>query len=297
MKLRLYFFCSVWIVILSVGLWVKKKKKVKLKSEVIFFSLKSLPWWAIASLIAANISAEQFIGMSGSGHGGLAIATYEWMAALIIGGDFFAIFIKKKIYTIPEFVEQRYSSQLKTILAVFWIALYVFVNLASVLYLGGLALQTILGVNLISAVIGLAVFAVAYSLYGGLSAVAWTDIIQVVVLILGGFVTTYLALDTVSGGQGFIKGLTSIYAAVPERFDMILDKNNPEYMNLPGIGVLIGGMWIANLYYWGFNQYIIKRTLAAKSLEESQKEFFCCWFKNDNTTYCRNSWISICNYK
>ena len=213
--------------------------------------------------------------MSGSGFaGGLAIATYEWMAALtliVVGKFFLPIFIKKKIYTIPEFVEQRYSSQLKTILAVFWIALYIFVNLASVLYLGGLALQTILGVNMIYAIIGLALFAVAYSLYGGLSAVAWTDIIQVVVLILGGLVTTYLALDTASGGQGFIKGLNSIYDAVPERFDMILEKNNPEYMNLPGIGVLIGGMWIANLYYWGFNQYIIQRTLAAKSLEESQK--------------------------
>ena len=270
-------FAMYAIIILSVGLWVSRSKKGETKStEDYFLASKSLPWWAIgASLIAANISAEQFIGMSGSGFaGGLAIATYEWMAALtliVVGKFFLPIFIKKKIYTIPEFVEQRYSSQLKTILAVFWIALYVFVNLASVLYLGGLALQTILGVNLISAVIGLALFAVAYSLYGGLSAVAWTDIIQVVVLILGGFVTTYLALDTVSGGQGFIEGLNSIYAAVPERFDMILEKNNPEYMNLPGIGVLIGGMWIANLYYWGFNQYIIQRTLAAKSLEESQK--------------------------
>ncbi|PWH10333.1 sodium/glucose cotransporter [Bacteroidetes bacterium SCGC AAA795-G10] len=270
-------FALYAIVILSVGLWVSRSKKGETKStEDYFLASKSLPWWAIgASLIAANISAEQFIGMSGSGFaGGLAIATYEWMAALtliVVGKFFLPIFIKKKIYTIPEFVEQRYSSQLKTILAVFWIALYIFVNLASVLYLGGLALQTILGVNMISAIIGLALFAVAYSLYGGLSAVAWTDIIQVVVLILGGLVTTYLALDTVSGGQGFIKGLNSIYDAVPERFDMILEKNNPEYMNLPGIGVLIGGMWIANLYYWGFNQYIIQRTLAAKSLEESQK--------------------------
>ncbi len=270
-------FALYAIVILSVGLWVSRSKKGETKStEDYFLASKSLPWWAIgASLIAANISAEQFIGMSGSGFaGGLAIATYEWMAALtliVVGKFFLPIFIKKKIYTIPEFVEQRYSSQLKTILAVFWIALYIFVNLASVLYLGGLALQTILGVNMISAIIGLALFAVAYSLYGGLSAVAWTDIIQVVVLILGGLVTTYLALDTASGGQGFIKGLNSIYDAVPERFDMILEKNNPEYMNLPGIGVLIGGMWIANLYYWGFNQYIIQRTLAAKSLEESQK--------------------------
>ena len=265
------------LIILGVGLWVSRNKDgVEKSSEDYFLASKSLPWWAIgASLIAANISAEQLIGMSGSGFaGGLAIATYEWMAALtliVVGKFFLPIFIKKKIYTIPEFVEQRYSSQLKTILAVFWIGLYVFVNLASVLYLGGLALETILGIDMLTAVIGLASFAAAYSLYGGLSAVAWTDIIQVVVLVLGGLITTYLALDTVSGGDGFLNGLVDIYNAVPERFDMILEKSNPEYMNLPGIGVLIGGMWIANIYYWGFNQYIIQRTLAAKSLEESQK--------------------------
>ena len=270
-------FAVYAVIILGVGLWVSRNKEGKTKStEDYFLASKSLPWWAIgASLIAANISAERFIGMSGSGFaGGLAIATYEWMAALtliVVGKFFLPIFIKKKIYTIPEFVEQRYSSQLKTILAVFWIGLYVFVNLASVLYLGGLALQTILGIDMLTAVIGLATFAAAYSLYGGLSAVAWTDIIQVIVLVLGGLVTTYLALDTVSGGKGFLEGLTTVYQAVPERFDMILEKTNPEYMNLPGIGVLIGGMWIANLYYWGFNQYIIQRTLAAKSLEESQK--------------------------
>ena len=270
-------FAIYAIVILGVGLWVSRNKKGETKStEDYFLASKSLPWWAIgASLIAANISAEQFIGMSGSGFaGGLAIATYEWMAALtliVVGKFFLPIFIKKEIYTIPEFVEQRFSSQLKTILAVFWIGLYVFVNLASVLYLGGLALQTILGIEMLTAVIGLAAFAAAYSLYGGLSAVAWTDIIQVVVLVLGGLVTTYLALDTVSAGGGFLEGLNKVYNAVPERFDMILEKSNPEYMNLPGIGVLIGGMWIANLYYWGFNQYIIQRTLAAKSLEESQK--------------------------
>ncbi|MFL2597742.1 MAG: sodium/sugar symporter [Flavobacteriaceae bacterium] len=270
-------FAIYAVLILGVGLWVSRNKKGETKStEDYFLASKSLPWWAIgASLIAANISAEQFIGMSGSGFaGGLAIATYEWMAALtliVVGKFFLPIFIKKEIYTIPEFVEKRYSSQLKTILAIFWIGLYVFVNLASVLYLGGLALQTILGVDMITAIIGLAAFAAAYSLYGGLSAVAWTDIIQVVVLVLGGFVTTYLALDTVSGGDGFFGGLVKIYDSVPERFDMILEKSNPEYMNLPGIGVLIGGMWIANLYYWGFNQYIIQRTLAAKSLAESQK--------------------------
>ena len=265
------------LVILGLGLWVSRNKEGEEKSaEDYFLAGKSLPWWAIgASLIAANISAEQFIGMSGSGFAlGLAIASYEWMAAItliIVGKYFLPIFIEKKLYTIPEFVEKRFSSQLKTILAIFWISLYVFVNLASVMYLGGLALETIIGIDLVYAVLGLALFAAAYSLYGGLTAVAWTDIIQVVFLVLGGLVTTYLALDTVSNGQGVFEGLKSIYNAAPDRFEMILDKSNPEYNNLPGIGVLVGGLWVANLYYWGFNQYIIQRTLAAKSLRESQK--------------------------
>lgn len=270
-------FVGYAILILGIGLWVSRDKKGHQKTaEDYFLASKSLPWWAIgASLIAANISAEQFIGMSGSGFAsGLAIASYEWMAAItliIVGKYFLPIFIKKGIYTIPEFVESRYSTNLKTILAVFWIALYVFVNLASVLYLGALALETIIGVPMLYGVIGLALFAAAYSLYGGLSAVAWTDVIQVVFLVLGGVVTTYLALNTVSGGDGVVAGFKVIYEEVPGRFEMILDKSNPEYKNLPGLGVLVGGLWVANLYYWGFNQYIIQRTLAAKSLKESQK--------------------------
>jgi SSS family solute:Na+ symporter len=270
-------FISYAILILGVGLWVSRDKKGHQKNaEDYFLASKSLPWWAIGtSLIAANISAEQFIGMSGSGFAsGLAIASYEWMAAItliIVGKYFLPIFIQKGLYTIPEFVEKRFSTNLKTILAVFWIALYVFVNLTTVLYLGSLAIQTIIGVPLIYGVIGLALFAAAYSLYGGLSAVAWTDVIQVVFLVLGGLVTTYLALNTVSDGQGIWSGLGTVFDAVPERFTMILDESNPEYNNLPGLGVLVGGMWVANLYYWGFNQYIIQRTLAAKSLKEAQK--------------------------
>ena len=270
-------FIAYAILILGVGLWVSRDKKGHQKNaEDYFLASKSLPWWAIgASLIAANISAEQFIGMSGSGFAsGLAIASYEWMAALtliIVGKYFLPIFIEKGLYTIPEFVEKRYSTNLKTILAVFWIALYVFVNLTTVLYLGSIALETIMGIPMMYGVVGLALFAAAYSLYGGLSAVAWTDVIQVVFLVIGGLVTTYLALNTVSDGQGMFAGLTTIYEAVPERFAMILDESNPEYKNLPGIAVLVGGMWVANLYYWGFNQYIIQRTLAAKSLKEAQK--------------------------
>lgn len=273
-----YFIFIVYaILILGVGLWVSRDKKGHQKNaEDYFLASKSLPWWAIgASLIAANISAEQFIGMSGSGFAsGLAIASYEWMAAItliIVGKYFLPIFIEKGLYTIPEFIEKRYSTNLKTILAVFWIALYVFVNLTTVLYLGALALETIIGVDMVYGVLGLALFAAAYSLYGGLSAVAWTDVIQVVFLVLGGLVTTYLALNTVSDGAGMVAGLTKIYDAVPDRFAMILDESNPEFKNLPGIAVLVGGMWVANLYYWGFNQYIIQRTLAAKSLKEAQK--------------------------
>ncbi len=272
----LIFICYA-VLILGVGLWVSRDKKGHQKNaEDYFLASKSLPWWAIgASLIAANISAEQFIGMSGSGFAlGLAIASYEWMAAItliIVGKYFLPIFIEKGLYTIPEFVEKRFSTNLKTILAVFWIALYVFVNLTTVLFLGALALETIMGIDLWYGVLGLALFAAAYSLYGGLSAVAWTDVIQVVFLILGGLVTTYLALNTVSGGEGVIEGIKTVYDAAPDRFAMILDESNAYYQDLPGIAVIVGGLWVANLYYWGFNQYIIQRTLAAKSLKESQK--------------------------
>lgn len=270
-------FIAYAVLILGVGLWVSREKKGHQKNaEDYFLASKSLPWWAIGtSLIAANISAEQFIGMSGSGFAlGLAIASYEWMAAItliIVGKYFLPIFIEKGLYTIPEFVEKRYSTNLKTILAVFWIALYIFVNLTSVLYLGSLALETIMGIPLIYGILSLALFAAAYSLYGGLKAVAWTDVIQVVFLVLGGFATAYFALNMVSEGEGFLAGMQTIYEAAPDRFAMILDKSNPEYKNLPGLGVLLGGMWVANLYYWGFNQYIIQRTLAAKSLKEAQK--------------------------
>lgn len=276
-------FVSYAILILGVGLWVSRDKDGHQKNaEDYFLASKSLPWWAIGtSLIAANISAEQFIGMSGSGFAlGLAIASYEWMAALtliIVGKYFLPIFIQKGLYTIPEFVEKRFSTNLKTILAVFWLALYVFVNLTSVLYLGGLAIETIMGVDMIYAIIGLALFAAAYSLYGGLSAVAWTDVIQVVFLVLGGLVTTYLALNTVSGGEGVLAGFSKVWDAAPEKFHMVLEEFNSDgskngnYLDLPGIWVLLGGLWVANIYYWGFNQYIIQRTLAAKSLKESQK--------------------------
>ena len=276
------------LTILGIGLWVSRDKKGKQKNaEDYFLASKSLPWWAVGtSLIAANISAEQFIGMSGSGFAlGLAIASYEWMAAitlLVVGKYFLPIFIEKGLYTIPEFIEKRYSTNLKTILAIFWIALFVFVNLTTVLFLGGKALDTIIGVGdgaiLLNSVIGLGLFAAAYSLWGGLASVAWTDVIQVIILIFGGLLMTYFALLNVTDSGSFIDGLKYVYEKAPERFSMILSKGEiikpnggDAWWDLPGLAVLIGGMWVANLYYWGFNQYIIQRTLAAKSLAEGQK--------------------------
>jgi SSS family solute:Na+ symporter len=269
------------VVIVGLGLYVSRTKKGHQRNaEDYFLASKSLPWWAIgASLIAANISAEQVIAMSGQGFGaiGLAIASYEWMAALtllIVGKYFMPIFIKKNLFTIPDFIKQRYSVELKTILAIFWISLFTFVNLATVLFLGATALDTIFGSGdgstLIYFVIGLALFAAAYSLWGGLSAVAWTDVIQVTMLVLGGLITTYLALAAVTDG-GVFDGIRHIANVAPERFHMILEKGHPMFDELPGIAVLVGGMWVANLYYWGFNQYIIQRALAAKSIKEAQR--------------------------
>jgi SSS family solute:Na+ symporter len=266
------------LLIMGVGLYVSRGREKT--AEDYFLASKSLPWWAIgASLIAANISAEQFIGMSGSGFAvGLAIASYEWMAAItliIVGKYFLPIFIKQGIFTIPEFVEKRFNTNLKTILAVFWMALFVFVNITSVLYLGGKALDTILatgnGDKIVPFMIGLALFAAAYSVWGGLSAVAWTDVIQVVLLVVGGLVTTILALDNVSADGGVLKGMSHVYNVAHDKFHMILKRDNPEFNNLPGIAMLIGGIWVANLYYWGFNQYIIQRALAAKSISEAQR--------------------------
>lgn len=274
-------FAAYAMLILSVGLWVSRGKKGEKKSaEDYFLASKSLPFWAIgASLIAANISAEQFIGMSGSGFAiGLAIASYEWMAALtliVVAKFFLPIFIKQGLFTIPQFIEKRFNTNLKTILAIFWVALFIFVNLTSVLFLGAKALDTILGTGdgsmIMYFIIGLACFAAAYSIWGGLSAVAWTDVIQVVLLVVGGFITTLIALNHVTPDGGIFAGLDHIYTTAGDKFHMILKRDNPEFMNLPGIGVLIGGMWVANIYYWGFNQYIIQRALAAKSLREAQK--------------------------
>ncbi|MCF1427287.1 MAG: sodium/sugar symporter [Shewanella sp.] len=263
--------------LITIAILVSREKAGHEKSANDYFLAgNTLPWWAIgASLIAANISAEQIIGMSGSGYKiGLAIASYEWMAAItliIVGKYFLPIFLEKKIYTMPQFLEQRFDGRVRLIMAIFWLGVYIFVNLTSVLWLGALAINTIAGVDMLYGMLFLCLFSVAYSLYGGLKAVAFTDIIQVVLLVFGGLFLTVTTLELLGQGNGILAGLDNIFTQAPEKFDMILAKDHPHYIDLPGLSVLIGGMWVMNLSYWGFNQYIIQRTLAAKSLRESQK--------------------------
>ena len=265
------------VVLLLLAQWVSREKSGHQKdTKDYFLAGRALPWWAIgASLIAANISAEQIIGMSGSAFVmGIAIASYEWMSALtlvIVGKYLLPVFLKHQIYTMPQFLEQRYDHRVRMVMAVFWLGVYVFVNLTSILWLGALAINTVTGLDLTYALLMLAGFAAAYSLYGGLKAVALTDIIQVVLLVFGGLLIAYISMNEVSGGDGAIAGFKMVLEQAPDKFDMILSKDNPHYMSLPGISVLVGGMWVMNLSYWGFNQYIIQRALAAKSNAEAQK--------------------------
>ena len=264
-------FLFYFVVVAGYGYWIYNKKKSELSDSNDFFLAEgSLTWWAIgASLIASNISAEQFIGMSGNGFRlGLAIATYEWMAAatlLIVAIFFMPIYLKNKIFTMPQFLSQRYSPTVSLIMAVFWLMLYVAVNLTSILYLGALAVTTISGIDFTVCMIGMSVFAVIITL-GGMKVIGYTDVIQVFFLILGGLATTYLALQMVSdhfGGEGMMSGLNHLMTKAPEHFHMILNKDNANYPSLPGLTVLIGGMWIINLNYWGCNQYITQRALGA----------------------------------
>lgn len=281
-------FFGYIVSIVALGLFVSREKKGHVKdTKDYFLASKALPWWAVgASIIAANISAEQVIGMSGSGYAiGLAIASYEWMAALtliLVAKYFLPIFLEKGIYTMPQFLEIRYDKRVRTILAVFWLIVYIFVNLTSVLYLGSLALQEIMGIDAIWAVLGLAIFSSLYTIYGGLKAVAWTDVVQVIILVFGGLLTTYLAVDWIGGDSGFFGGLSKMFSELPNKFDMILEEGQimiakgdgsfkDAFTDLPGISVLIGGMWIANLFYWGCNQYITQRALAAKNIREAQR--------------------------
>lgn len=254
----------------------RRKSSEAVTSKGYFLAGNQLPWWAIgASLIAANISAEQIIGMSGSGFRiGLAIASYEWMAAItliIVGKYFLPVFIKNGVMTMPGFLEQRFGPSVKYLMAVFWLVLYVFVNLTSILWLGATAISGVTGVEPIYAIVAIGIFALAYQINGGLKAVALTDIVQVALLILGGLIIVYISFSKIGGDAGVIGGLHTLYTRFPEHFDMILSKDSPFYKDLPGIAVLVGGLWIMNISYWGFNQYIIQRALAAKSLNEAQK--------------------------
>jgi len=274
-------------IIVFVGLWVSRTKKGEQKtSQDYFLASRSLPWWAIGStLLAANISAEHFIAMSGSGYAiGLAIAAYEWIAAislLVVAKYFLPVFIEKKIFTMPQFLEQRYDKRVSACFAVFWILVYIFINMTAVIYLGALALERIIGVPLTYGIIGFSFFSILYSIWGGMKAVAWTDVINVSVLIFGGLVTTAFALNALSDGNGVIAGFAELLERAPQKFHMVIEKDTlfaPDgfggtkdaFSDLPGLGVILGSMWLTNISFWGFNQFIIQRGLAGKSLKEAQ---------------------------
>lgn len=264
-------FLFYFIVVAGYGYWIyNRKKQAETSSADYFLAEGSLTWWAIgASLIASNISAEQFIGMSGNGFKmGLAISTYEWMAAatlMIVAIFFMPIYLKNHIFTMPQFLEKRYDSRVSMVMAVFWLLLYVVVNLTSILYLGALAVNTISHIDFTVCMLGLAVFALLITL-GGMKVIGYTDVIQVIFLVIGGLATTYLAINMVSkefGTEGVMGGLGVMMDKAPEHFHMIFDQSNPNYVSLPGLSILIGGMWIINLNYWGCNQYITQRALGA----------------------------------
>ena len=264
-------FLIYFLIVAVYGYWIyHRKKKAQTDSKDFFLAEGALTWWAIgASLIASNISAEQFIGMSGSGFKmGLAIATYEWMAAatlLVVAIFFMPIYLKNRIYTMPQFLTQRYNTTVSTIMAVFWLLLYVIVNLTSILFLGALAISTISGLPLMACMVGLGLFAIIITL-GGMKVIGYTDVIQVFFLTLGGLATTYLALELVSehyNTTGVVKGFSIMVERAGDHFTMVFDQENPNYLDLPGLTILLGGMWIVNLNYWGCNQYITQRALGA----------------------------------
>jgi solute:Na+ symporter, SSS family len=264
-------FIFYFVVVAGYGYWIYQRKKNESESSADYFLAEgSLTWWAIgASLIASNISAEQFIGMSGNGFKlGLAISTYEWMAAatlMIVAIFFMPIYLKNRIFTMPQFLNQRYDGRVSMTMAIFWLLLYIVVNLTSILYLGALAVNTISGINFTVCMLALSIFAIFITL-GGMKVIGYTDVIQVVFLIIGGLATTYLAINMVSakfGTTGVMNGLGIMMDKAPDHFHMVFDKSNPNYMSLPGLTILVGGMWIVNLNYWGCNQYITQRALGA----------------------------------
>ena len=274
-------FVFYFIIVALYGYWIyRRKKKASTDTKDFFLAEGSLTWWAIgASLIASNISAEQFVGMSGDGYFiGIGIAVYEWLAAmslLIIAIWFIPVYLKNKIYTMPQFLTRRYNETVALIMAIFWLFLYVFVNLTSILYLGSVAINGLAGGKYLHVImIGLAIFALIITL-GGMKVIGYTDVIQVAVLIIGGIATTYLALsiagDKLGDGNSVVQGFKALLKEAPDHFHMILpkpDKNTPQvevdkYLILPGISMYFAGQWISHLNYWGCNQYITQRALGA----------------------------------
>lgn len=281
-------FFGYFIVVFSYGYYVyHRKRSVSISSREFFLAEGSLTWWAIgASLIASNISAEHFIGMSGSGFAiGLAISTYEWMAAatlIIVAIFFIPLYIKNKIYTMPQFLAERYNDKVSTVMAVFWLLVYVFVNLTSIIYLGAIAINSISNLSFELCIVGLCVFAIIVTL-GGMKVIGYTDVIQVAVLVVGGLITSYLALTLISEKFGFgsnaWKGLVLLKENAETHFHMILDKDHNYYKDLPGLSVLIGGMWINNLNYFACNQYITQRALGADLKTARQGLLFAAFLK------------------
>jgi len=279
-----YIIFIVYFLIVAVyGYWIfQRKKKAVSDTHDYFLAQGSLTWWAIgAALIASNISAEQFVGMSGQGFQmGIGVASYEWMAALtliIVAVFFMPIYSKNKIFTMPQFLEQRYNGTVAMIMAVFWLLLYVVVNLTSILYLGALAVSRISNIDLYTCMWAMAIFAIFITL-GGMKVIGYTSVIQVFFLIVGGLATTYIALDLVAvhfGSKGAWSGFQLLQEHAPSYFHMILKKDWPQthpnsvfpnynpYSDLPGLTILVGGLWITNLNYWGCNQYITQRALGA----------------------------------
>lgn len=264
-------FLFYFIVVAGYGYWIyNKKKSAETSTKDFFLAEGSLTWWAIgASLIASNISAEQMIGMSGNGFSmGLGISTYEWMAAatlIIVAVFFMPIYLKNNISTMPQFLSQRYNKTVSLIMAIFWLLLYIMVNLTSILYLGALAVSGISGLDFYTCMVFLAIFAIIITI-GGMKVIGFTDVIQVFFLVIGGLAATYLAVTLVSdkyGMEGLANGFKLMTQNHDDHFHMIYPKGNPHYMSLPGLTVLFGGMWIVNLNYWGCNQYITQRALGA----------------------------------
>ena len=270
--------------LIAIATYVSRSKQGQEKTpEDYFLAGRSLPWWAIGtSLIAANIAADQIIGMNGDAYAfGMAIAVYEWTAAvalIVVGKFLLPVYLKQQVFTMPQLLSQRYDTRVSKLLAVLMLIMYVFVILPTILWLGAKAVNNLTGLDLILSMILLGLLSLAYSLYGGLKAVAFTDIIQVSLLIFAGLYVSYVGLNAISDGSGAWEGFMILQSEFPEKFDALLSyvpkEQDPEaygnYVKLPGIWVLIGGMWIAHFYYWGTNQYITQRALGAKSLNEAQ---------------------------